>query len=79
MTAKYGNTKCFYGCDAPDSLEHVKVCGEYKTQYKNFYQDGTDRKLVEYYRALDIERWRMFQCPLVYRLGKSQRAARKGI
>ena len=77
MTAKYGNTNCFYGCNAPDSLEHVKYCKKYDTQYESFYQDGTDKRFVEYLRALDIERWRKFQCPLVYQLGKQQRAQRR--
>ena len=76
MKKKFGNIKCFAGCDAPDSLQHVQVCKEYDTKLENFYQDGTDKLFVKYLAALDIERWRKYQCPLVYRLDRKQRANR---
>ena len=78
MKKKFGNTTCFAGCNAPDNLEHVKYCEEYDTKFDNFYQDGTDKQFVKYLRALDMERWRKFQCPLVYRLDRRQRSARRG-
>ena len=76
MSRKYGNTKCFAGCDEPDNLEHVMACKEYDTKIDNFYQDGTDRHFVKFLAALDIERWRKYECPLIYRHDRLQRAKR---
>ena len=78
MTKKFGNTKCFAGCDAPDSLEHVQSCDRYDTKFSDFYIDGTDKQFVKYLAALDIERWRKYQCPLVFRLDRKQTKARNG-
>ena len=79
MIKKFGSTKCFYGCDAPDSMKHVMECENYNTQLKDYPQDGTDRKFAPYLVALDVERWRNFQCPLIYRLDKAQRKQRNNV
>ena len=76
MTKKFGNTKCFTGCDEPDSFEHVKVCPNYDTKPENFNLDGTDRQFIKYLTELDMERWRKYLCPLVYRLDRNQRKER---
>ena len=76
MTKKYGHTRCFAGCDKPDNLEHVMECEEYDTKPENFYQDGTDRRFVKYLAALDVERWRKFECPLIYRPDRVQNRKR---
>ena len=75
---KFGTLKCFAGCDEIDSLEHVKQCERYDTKLRDFYQDGTDSKFAKYLRALDVERWRKYQNPLVYRPNSKQRRANKG-
>ena len=74
MKKTFGNTDCFVpwcidaeGKRNKDTLEHVMTCEGYKTKAKHFNLDGTDIRMAEYLRALDIERWRNFGLSLVYR------------
>ena len=76
---KFGNLRCFAGCEENDSLEHVKQCERYDTKFRNFYIDGTDEKYVRYLRALDIERWRKYQHPLTFRPNRKQRERNRGV
>ena len=77
MRRKFGDTDCFMGCDAKDDLDHVMQCNGYETKPKNYYLDGTDKKMAEYLRALDAERWRKFEMGLVYRRNRVNSATTK--
>ena len=68
MTRIYGNTNCFVtGCREKDTIWHVMQCEGYTTKIKNFKQDGQDKLMAPYLRALDMERWRLYECGLIYR------------
>ena len=68
MTRLYGNTNCFIvGCREKDTLRHVMECEGYETKIKNFPQDGQDKNMAPYLRKLDLERWKYFECGLIYR------------
>ena len=59
MTRIYGNTNCFVvGCKQKDNLKHVIECEGYDTKIQKFEQDGQDKKMAPFLRALDMERWR---------------------
>ena len=75
---RFGNLRCLEGCDMPDSLEHVMQCKRYDTRVDDFKLDGTDAKFVKYLRAIDLERFRKFQYPLVWRPNGKERLKRQG-
>ena len=78
MKRKFGNLRCFAGCEEIDSYSHVKQCERYETKVKNFDLDGTDEKLAKYLRALDRERFRKYGSPLVHVPNRAEKSRRLG-
>ena len=76
MKRKFGDIKCFAGCDEIDSFQHVKECERYTVKAKNYNLDGTDEKLAKYLADLDSERFKKYACPLVYRIGGKEKRRR---
>ena len=68
MTNRYGNTDCFVsGCREKDTMKHVLRCEGYETKIEKYPQDGRDFLLAPFLRALDMERWKKYNCSLIYR------------
>ena len=76
MARKYGGLNCFAGCDEIDNLKHAMECERYDVKARNFNLDGTDEKLAIYLSALDTERFRKYECPLIYRVGSKEQQSR---
>ena len=66
----YGDTKCFAGCDAPDSLKHVMTCNRYDTRFTNRGWDedeGVRKQFIQYLKELDLERTVKYGLPVLYK------------
>ena len=69
---RFGDTMCFEGCAAPDTLEHVMWCDRYPIRYwgntKSIDKDySLAPSFVEYLRKLDAHRARRYGLPVMFR------------